>query len=262
MGHIKGKPMLYLRDHGRRRSVTEETQQWLNTADPLNPSGLCQCGCGRATSIAVCSNPKNGWIKGQPLKYIRGHRKIKFSLSPPNPSGLCQCGCEELTAIAKSNDYRDGTMKGCHRRFISGHSRRKSPLEYVEEDRGYKTKCWIWQRYTRKYGYGYTWDPVRKIKISAYRLYYERAKGPIPEGLTLDHLCRIPSCINPDHLEPVTSEENSRRAVNTRLNADRVRRMRFLSSVGVTYADLGRIFEISWQNAREICLRATWKDVA
>jgi hypothetical protein len=36
--------------------------------------------------------------------------------------------------------------------------------------------------------------------------------GPIPEGLTIDHLCRAIRCVNPAHLEPVTNAENIRRA--------------------------------------------------
>ena len=36
--------------------------------------------------------------------------------------------------------------------------------------------------------------------------------GSIPDGLHLDHLCRVPACVNPEHLEPVTLAENNRRA--------------------------------------------------
>jgi hypothetical protein len=35
--------------------------------------------------------------------------------------------------------------------------------------------------------------------------------GPIPDGLTIDHLCRTPACVNPEHMEPVTMAENIRR---------------------------------------------------
>lgn len=48
--------------------------------------------------------------------------------------------------------------------------------------------------------------------VRAHRFAYELVKGPIPEGLTLDHLCNVPLCVNPDHLEPVTLSENIRRA--------------------------------------------------
>lgn len=46
---------------------------------------------------------------------------------------------------------------------------------------------------------------------AAHRYSWEEANGPVPEGLELDHLCRTPACVRPDHLEPVTHLENQRR---------------------------------------------------
>lgn len=46
----------------------------------------------------------------------------------------------------------------------------------------------------------------------AHRVAYEHLVGPIPEGLQLDHLCRNRTCVNPEHLEPVTAQENTVRA--------------------------------------------------
>lgn len=50
--------------------------------------------------------------------------------------------------------------------------------------------------------------------IKAHRLMYEFLVGPIPDGLTLDHLCRNTACCNPDHLEPVTQRVNNLRSRN------------------------------------------------
>lgn len=66
--------------------------------------------------------------------------------------------------------------------------------------------CWYGPRAPR--ADGYTPMRVEGNWTYAHRLSYEIANGPIPEGLDLDHLCRNPRCINPDHLEPVTRREN------------------------------------------------------
>lgn len=44
--------------------------------------------------------------------------------------------------------------------------------------------------------------------VYAHRVAYELMRGPIPEGLYIDHLCRVRDCVNPEHLEPVTHKEN------------------------------------------------------
>ncbi len=66
--------------------------------------------------------------------------------------------------------------------------------------------CWVWQRSTDTKGYGRLWVDGRNQH--AHRRAYELVKGPIPDGLTIDHLCRVHACINPDHLEAVTNREN------------------------------------------------------
>lgn len=53
----------------------------------------------------------------------------------------------------------------------------------------------------------------------AHRLAYERAFGPIPTGMQIDHLCRVRECVNPDHLEVVSHTENVRRGIGVRLVA-------------------------------------------
>ncbi len=70
--------------------------------------------------------------------------------------------------------------------------------------------CWLWTGATRWGGYGVFHNGVL---VPAHRLSYELARGPIPNGLVLDHLCRVTSCVNPAHLEPVTHRENILRGV-------------------------------------------------
>lgn len=76
--------------------------------------------------------------------------------------------------------------------------------------------CWLWVgsmgRYYGRLGVG-------KTNVLAHRLSYEMHKGPIPSGLQIDHLCRTMLCVNPDHLEAVTPEENKRRQGRTKMAA-------------------------------------------
>jgi hypothetical protein len=55
----------------------------------------------------------------------------------------------------------------------------------------------------------------------AHRWSYEHYIGPIESGLVIDHLCRTPTCVNPYHLEPVTSAENLVRGVGPQVTRER-----------------------------------------
>jgi hypothetical protein len=81
--------------------------------------------------------------------------------------------------------------------------------------------CWEWTSAIDTYGYGIIQltKPVR-INKKAHRISYELSVGPIPEGMTIDHLCLNKKCVNPEHLEVVTAGENSRRGNKTRSKRD------------------------------------------
>lgn len=66
--------------------------------------------------------------------------------------------------------------------------------------------CWLWRAGKGRGGYGVF--GVQGRQVYAHRWAYEHFVGPIPEGLTLDHRCCVPQCVNPAHLEPVTIQEN------------------------------------------------------
>lgn len=69
--------------------------------------------------------------------------------------------------------------------------------------------CQVWIGPATFHGYGQTSEMGRQRYI--HRTIYEMCRGPIGEGLVIDHLCRNPPCCNPDHLEAVTIKENTRR---------------------------------------------------
>jgi hypothetical protein len=72
--------------------------------------------------------------------------------------------------------------------------------------------CWRWAREKDRDGYGRVPKSAKYRGTQAHRVSYEVFVGPIPAGLTIDHLCRVRDCINPGHLEPVTHAENCSRA--------------------------------------------------
>lgn len=64
--------------------------------------------------------------------------------------------------------------------------------------------CWPWLGHIDGRGY------ARLGARQAYRVAYELEHGPIPLGMTVDHLCYQPACVNPEHLRLLTREDNAR----------------------------------------------------
>lgn len=79
---------------------------------------------------------------------------------------------------------------------------------WAKVKKGDGDSCWEWQG-RKVAGYG-VFDNQGHGQV-AHRFAYEQLVGPIPEGLTLDHLCRNRACVNPQHLEPVTLRGNLHR---------------------------------------------------
>jgi hypothetical protein len=70
--------------------------------------------------------------------------------------------------------------------------------------------CWLWTGKISSRGYGRL-DPQRGMHILCHRWSYEALIAPIPDGLTIDHLCRVKRCVNPWHMEPVPISINAKR---------------------------------------------------
>lgn len=71
------------------------------------------------------------------------------------------------------------------------------------------TGCWLWVGGSGGSGYGVLWVSGRNV--GAHRVSHELFIGPIPRGYHIDHLCVIPACVNPNHLEAVTPKINNLR---------------------------------------------------
>jgi hypothetical protein len=72
--------------------------------------------------------------------------------------------------------------------------------------------CWLWTSGITTYGYGWFRPHGMMNSVNAHRVSYELYVGPIPENMTIDHLCKTKNCMNPKHMEVVSRAENSRRA--------------------------------------------------
>ena len=83
--------------------------------------------------------------------------------------------------------------------------------------------CWLWSGTDDKKGYGIISVPYCNSNSQrAHRFAYRKFRGAIPHGLVTDHLCRVPGCVNPWHMEIVTPRENTLRGIGpTAINAQK-----------------------------------------
>lgn len=116
-------------------------------------------------------------------------------------------------------------------RYVRGHAMRGRyqrtgirASDYLIEDRGFATPCWVWQLTINNNGYGTCSALGRAWK--AHRFAWRERHGVTPPG-PIDHLCRVRACVNPDHLQIVSPVENQERSpLVTRLSHDDVRAIR------------------------------------
>ena len=202
IGHVKGEPLRFISGHQGRGLGVERRARAAAELATLVVTGLCECGCGQKAPISKTTNRKRGYLKDQPQRFIKGHA-IRRLASP------CEAeGCEESTTSRWCSKHETRM-----RRY--GNLTGKRPGGTAEERYWrYVTKtddCWEWSGCRADTGYGVHWTDEKKL-VGAHRYSYELHRGPIPDDLHLDHLCRVRHCVNPDHLEPVTPAENTRRA--------------------------------------------------
>lgn len=104
-------------------------------------------------------------------------------------------------------------MNDTDKRRLNGRTPRGlDPLERfiakIEVQSG--TRCWLWIANVKPTT-GYASFQVDGKNVNAHRWIYKRLVGPVPDGLYMDHLCRVRHCVNPWHMEPVTPLENVHR---------------------------------------------------
>jgi len=120
-----------------------------------------------------------------------------------------------------------------------------------------ETGCWVWSRGLTGVGYAQTF--VGGKNRGAHRVFYEHFRGPISKGLHIDHLCRNRACVNPDHMEPVTTSENTRRGDRTKLTREEAGHIRALGRA-VPHTVLAVWYSISPRQVGTIVAGKSWVD--
>jgi hypothetical protein len=204
-----------------------------------NPAGTCKCGCGAKTNVADRTDQALGYVKGEPLNYVRGHSRRRPKWSGPMP--LCACGCGSAVVLAATTNAIRGAIAGQPNKFIHGHSSFKTPAELRnqplplclcgceqpvltrgsttlrghhmklnapttrDEDRGYESLCAIWQGTISPAGYGRYETMENGINptgtVLRHRQVWITANGVPPDGMDVHHKCEQRDCVRLDHLE-------------------------------------------------------------
>lgn len=205
-----------------------------NSNHAATEAKLCECGCGRPTKPAACTDRKHGRVKGVPQRFIQGHQNRGLKLNR-------------------------GPRQSAEQIFWSK----------VRQSDG----CWEWTgalNGERGYGVG-CFDGKTK---GAHRYSYELHNGPIPDGLFVCHRCDNRKCVNPDHLFLGTHQDNmddmvakgrdvgmfksGERNPGAKLTADDVQRLRELAATGVSRIELAADFGISLTQVGKILRGEKW----
>lgn len=96
-------------------------------ADVRGRTGVCECGCGRQTTIAKVTDPQRGRYAGFPNRWINNGHKARAKDVPDDVrarTGFCECGCGERTSLAPQTVTGSGNYKGWPLRFRVGHAAR------------------------------------------------------------------------------------------------------------------------------------------
>ena len=129
--------------------------------------------------------------------------------------------------------------------------------------------CWLWTG--GKSGDRYGAFNIDGKPKGAHRVAYELWKGEIPDGMLVRHKCDVPTCVNPEHLETGTNQDNmddkvragrqSRGEKHGRAKITKEQALDILSRVGQTMRELAEEFGVSIAQICRIINRKRWKDI-
>jgi hypothetical protein len=137
---------------------------------------------------------------------------------------------------------------------MAGHEQHARLTALLDRTQPAPSGCWLWTGTHNGNGYGQIAIRLGGVvtTVGAHRAMYAHLVGPIGDGLEIDHLCRVRDCVNPDHLEAVTREENMRRTRKPKpvtVQTDAYKRL-----VEDWYRECGRLCE-AHRRARRLTLR-------
>lgn len=194
------------------------TAEGLTHSLDLGKEGLPMNGT-RTCSVDGCDRPaiRRGWCNPHSQRWrkhgdVLAHIPIKAKVSTYAGE---DCAVEDCPAPARRRGW-------CAMHYMRWYTHGDVSVARAQRDDDDPTgarrladnvlldgECLRWKGSRNWGGYGQISVGGRQQRV--HRVAYELAKGPIPEGLEIDHLCRVRDCINPDHLEAVTHQENIRR---------------------------------------------------
>lgn len=179
-----------------------------------------------------------------------------------------QCGVVQLsrfdfTPVVRGWQKCSGICKTCRNAALRAETVARGPLPPRPKpdwrprfwSKVQKTEtCWLWTGVKNNHGYGHFSSSSRLVY--AHRVALEESLGrSLDPTLSVDHLCRTPSCVRPDHLELVTQAENSRRGLRARLTKPDVVDIRHRRALGDDATSLAREFGVSRGHVDNIVAR-------
>lgn len=182
------------------------------------PHGTCSIdGCeGPHKAHGWCHMHYRRWKRhGDPTKTVRSSQADVCQASGCDEKPLARSLCNKHLKRQRVHGSLDDPRPDADRRFWSKVDKNGPYPVAAWDGSPLSGQCWEWTGAADSLGYGSFYVGIvdgRHINTGAHRYGYETIVGSIPDGFTIDHLCRNPRCVNHEHLEPVTQAENTRRA--------------------------------------------------
>jgi len=183
--------------------------RWKRQGEPGEPGAMRGARLNRSCLVAGCTRR----YKAKGMCTMHYNRSVVHG--DLGPAGLMRvrnvCSVDDCEKCVVGQG-----LCGTHRYRMRMHGNTGNPRP-TENERFWKYVnktdwCWNWTGTQNGRGYGF-FAPEKSGNVQVHRYAYEKLRGPIPDGLTIDHLCRNTICVNPSHLEPVTQGENTRRGM-------------------------------------------------